>query len=153
MFVPTSSHSHQESGDRDGEEANLNNKKCIAPAGSTAKSWKAFDKLWYCSDQQIPCLWAPQRPNLPRSTATFLGVSSILPLRSCSISRGEWTPGHRVFLTVACGSGMNQLTHQEGFLSEIISRLPGSAAIPPMIQSPSYLRCCGTSTSTVPGRE
>jgi DNA-binding CsgD family transcriptional regulator len=51
--------------------------------------------------------------SLSGSTATFLEVFSVLPLRSCSISRGEWTPDTRVFLTVTCGDGMSQLTHQE----------------------------------------
>src|SRR5918992_5840089 len=61
-------------------------------------------------------------PNLPRSTSTFLGVFPILPLRSCSISRGRWAPDTRVFLTVAHGGGMNQLTHQEQKIVALVAQ-------------------------------
>jgi DNA-binding NarL/FixJ family response regulator len=63
-----------------------------------------------------------RRANLPRSTSTFLGVFSILPLRSCSISSGRWAPDARVFLTVAHGGGMNQLTQQEQKIVALVAQ-------------------------------
>src|ERR687891_1144366 len=63
-----------------------------------------------------------RRANLSGSTSTFLEVFPILPLRSCSISRGRWAPDTRVFLTVAQGGGMNQLTHQEQKIVALVAQ-------------------------------
>jgi DNA-binding CsgD family transcriptional regulator len=66
-----------------------------------------------------------RRANLSESTSTFLGVFSILPLRSCSIylyKRGRWTPGHQGFLTLACRGGMNQLTHKEQKIVALVAQ-------------------------------
>src|ERR671915_1303772 len=51
-----------------------------------------------------------------------LEVCSILPLRSCPRSRRRWAPDTRVFLTVAHGGGMNQLTHQEQKIVALVAQ-------------------------------